>query len=80
MIAGGLNNNLDFLRDCVTFDARVPEENRALLFDPQTSGGLLVAIAPDAADAALENLREHQITAANIGRVLPKGASLLSVT
>ena len=80
MIAGGLNNNLDFLRDCVTFPASVPEENRALLFDPQTSGGLLVAISPDAADAALEILQRHQITAAKIGRVLPKGASLLSVT
>jgi selenide,water dikinase len=80
MIAGGLNNNLDFLRDCVTFAATVPEENRALLFDPQTSGGLLLAISPDAADAALEILQRHQITAAKIGRVLPKGASLLSVT
>jgi len=80
MIAGGLNNNLDFLRDCVTFPASVPEENRALLFDPQTSGGLLVAISPDAADAALEILQRHQITAAKIGLVLPKGASLLSVT
>jgi selenide,water dikinase len=80
MIAGGLNNNLDFLRDCVTFAASVPEENRALLFDPQTSGGLLVAIAPNVADTAIEILQRHQITAAKIGRVLPKGASLLSVT
>lgn len=80
MIAGGLNNNLDFLGDCVTFEANVPEENRALLFDPQTSGGLLVAIAPEAADVALEILQRHQIIAAKIGRVLPKGASLLSVT
>jgi len=80
MIAGGLNNNLDFLGDCVTFDAGVPEENRALLFDPQTSGGLLVAVSPDAAAAVLEMLQRHQVTAAKIGRVLPKGASLLSVT
>jgi selenide, water dikinase len=80
MIAGGLNNNRDFLRDCVTFAASVPEENRALLFDPQTSGGLLVAIAPDVADAAMEILQRHQISAAKIGRVLAKGASLLSVT
>jgi selenide,water dikinase len=80
MIAGGLNNNLDFLRDCVTFASSVPEENRALLFDPQTSGGLLVAIAPDVADATIEILQRHQIAAAKIGRVLPKGASLLSVT
>jgi len=80
MIAGGLNNNLDFLRDCVSFEASVPEENRALLFDPQTSGGLLVAIAPEAVDAAMETLQRHQITAAKISKVLPKGASLLSVT
>ena len=80
MIAGGLNNNLDFLRECVTFAASVPEENRALLFDPQTSGGLLVAIAAEAADVAIETLQQHQIAAAKIGRVLPKGSTLLSVT
>jgi selenide, water dikinase len=80
MIPGGLNNNLDFLGDCVSFAAGVPEENRALLFDPQTSGGLFVAIAREAADAAIEILQRHQIAAAKIGRVLPKGASLLSVT
>jgi selenide,water dikinase len=80
MIAGGLNNNLDFLRDCVVFNTSVPEENRALLFDPQTSGGLLVAIAPEAADVAMETLQRHQVAAAKIGRVLPKGSSLLSVT
>ena len=80
MIAGGLNNNLDFLRDCVTFAASVPEENRALLFDPQTSGGLLIAISADVADTAAEILKTHQIAAARIGRVLPGGATLLSVT
>jgi selenide,water dikinase len=80
MIAGGLNNNMDFLGDCVTFAAGVPEENRALLFDPQTSGGLLVAISPDDAEAALGILKGHHITAAKIGRVLPKGSSLLSVS
>lgn len=79
MIAGGLNSNLDFLRNCVTFAESVPEENRALLFDPQTSGGLLVAIAPDAADEAIKILQRHQIAPAKIGRVRPKGASILSV-
>jgi selenide,water dikinase len=80
MIAGGLNNNMDFLGDCVIFAAGIPEENRALLFDPQTSGGLLVAISADAAEAALGILQGRQIAAARIGRVLPKGASPLSVT
>jgi selenide, water dikinase len=79
-LPGGLKNNRDFLGDCVGFGETVPQEFRDLLFDPQTSGGLFVAIAPEAADAAIEILQRHQIAAAKIGRVLPKGASLLSVT
>ena len=79
MIPGGLNNNRDFIGDCADFAGAVPEENRALLFDPQTSGGLLVAISADAADRALEILEQHQIKASKIGRVLAKGRSLLSV-
>jgi len=79
MISGGLNNNLDFLGDCVTFSAGVPEEKRALLFDPQTSGGLLIALSPEVIDLALQLLREHAVIPHKIGRVLPKGGALLSV-
>ena len=79
MIPGGLKNNRDFLGDCVTFDARVPEESRALLYDPQTSGGLLIAIDPSAADQALKALQENGVAAAKIGTVRPKTTSLLKV-
>ena len=79
MIPGGLNNNRDFIGDCVDIAEAVPEENRALLFDPQTSGGLLVAISAGAADKALEIFQQHQVKASKIGRVLAKGRSLLSV-
>jgi len=79
MIPGGLNNNRDFIGDCADIAGAVPEENRALLFDPQTSGGLLVAVSADAAGKALEILEQHQIKASKIGRVLAKGRSLLSV-
>jgi len=79
MISGGLNNNLDFLVGCVQFAPGVPEEYRSLLFDPQTSGGLLVAVAPEAADRAMEILAQHNVTAHKIGRVLPKDGALLSV-
>ena len=37
-------------------------------------------VAAEAADVAIETLHQHQITAAKIGRVLPKGSTLLSVT
>ena len=79
MIPGGLNNNREFIGDCVHFADSVPEENRALLFDPQTSGGLLVALSPEFAAAAIQLLHERKLTVAKIGRVLPKAGALLSV-
>ena len=79
MISGGLNNNIDFLGGCVAFAGNVPEENRSLLYDPQTSGGLLIAVAPEAADRAMEILQQHNVTAHKIGRILPKDGAPLSV-
>jgi selenide,water dikinase len=79
MIPGGLKNNREFLRDCIGFRPGIPEEIRALFFDPQTSGGLLVAIAEQAAESALAMLGEHGIQAALIGRVLPRSSPLLAV-
>jgi selenide, water dikinase len=80
MIPGGLKNNREFLGDCVSFAPGVGEEHRALLYDPQTAGGLLVAIHPEAAGRAVEVLGMHGVSAARIGRVVPKGASLIHVS
>jgi selenide, water dikinase len=79
MIPGGLKNNREFIGDCVSFAAGISEENRALLFDPQTSGGLLIAIAPEMEEVALESLRAHQVKAAPVGRVIHKTSPLLRV-
>ena len=38
-----------------------------LLYDPQTSGGLLVAIAPDAVPAALAAMSRAGVTAHRVG-------------
>jgi selenide,water dikinase len=79
MLSGGLKNNREFLGDCVSFATNIPEEIRALLFDPQTSGGLLVALDPSQLDSAVSIFAKHGITAANIGRVLPKSSPILQV-
>ena len=71
-LAGGLKNNREFIGDCVGFADTVAEEFRNLLYDPQTSGGLLVAIARDAADAAVAALAQRGVPARVIGHVLPK--------
>jgi selenide,water dikinase len=79
MIPGGLRNNRDFLGDCVSFVSNIPEELRALLFDPQTSGGLLVALDPEQASVAIQLFARYGVTARNIGRALPKTSTLLSI-
>ncbi len=79
-LAGGLANNREWLEGCVEFAAGVAEEYRALLYDPQTSGGLLVAMAPEAADAAVAVLAKRNVTARRIGRVVAKGSPLLKVS
>jgi selenide,water dikinase len=79
MIPGGLNNNRDFIGDCVGFADDVPEEYRAILFDPQTSGGLLMAISPEAEQAALDCFERHNVKATRVGRVLKKSSPLLHV-
>jgi selenide,water dikinase len=79
MLPGGLKNNREFLGDCVEFAENVAEENRALLFDPQTSGGLLIALPPEHEDQAMERLAHHGVSAKRIGRVVPKTSKLLVV-
>jgi selenide,water dikinase len=52
-IPGGLKNNRDFVSSCVQFDRELPAELEALLYDPQTSGGLLIATADPPPEAAV---------------------------
>lgn len=65
-------------------DVGLPEgfaaEDRALLTDPQTSGGLLVSCDPAAVDAVLATFARHGFEAAAVvGRVLPRGEHALQV-
>lgn len=43
-----------------------------ILFDPQTSGGLLLAVAPQDADALEAELKEVGLPAAIVGKILEK--------
>jgi selenide, water dikinase len=78
-LPGGLKNNRDFIGDCVGFADSVPQEYRDLLFDPQTSGGLLISISPEFAEAALAALDRKGVSARRIGKVLTKTNPLLFV-
>jgi selenide,water dikinase len=78
-IPGGLINNREFVGECAEFAARVAQEFRDLLFDPQTSGGLLVAITADAAAEALRAMERYGVAGRQVGKVVSKRASLLYV-
>jgi selenide, water dikinase len=77
--SGGLNNNREFVESCVGFAPSVPGEFRALFFDPQTSGGLLVAVAPEAGNAIRTAFERHGIEASRIGDVIAKSSPLIEV-
>ncbi|MGB6495689.1 MAG: selenide, water dikinase SelD [Candidatus Acidiferrum sp.] len=78
-LSGGLKNNRAFVGDCAEFESSVPSEYQDLLFDPQTSGGFLVAVAVDHAAAALAAFARHGVSAHRVGRVLRKASPLIKV-
>jgi selenide, water dikinase len=50
VVPGGTKRNLAFAQEVVDFDAAVDPVQRLILADAQTSGGLLVAVAPERTD------------------------------
>jgi len=79
-LAGGLNANREFLEGCVEFADSVPEEYRRLLFDPQTSGGLLVAIEGSSLGPAIEALEGRGVGARKVGQVVARRSPLIRVS
>ncbi len=68
-IPAGLKNNRDFAYSCVEYRNELPSDVDQLLYDPQTSGGLLISMAESDA-AAFERAYPK---AYRIGRVTERG-------
>ena len=70
-IAGGSADNRHFFAPRVRFEESIDEYARMLLFDAQTSGGLLLCLPPDAAASFLEQARAEAVAAWVVGGVEP---------
>lgn len=77
---GGLTANLEFVSPLTGFAAHVPLELRRALCDPQTSGGLLIAVPRSRLGRLLDGLRRGKVREAHVvGRALRRGRKLLRV-
>lgn len=73
--SGGLRNNRDFVSTCVEFKTELAPEIEALLYDPQTSGGLLLSLPETDSAVLLEKHPEAYL----IGRVKNRAAKPIEV-
>jgi selenide,water dikinase len=76
LIPAGLYRNRDFRKGMVEFEPGVSTFQNDILFDPQTSGGLLMAVSPDKVNRMLDELHSAGVTNAMlIGEIIdnPKG-------
>jgi selenide,water dikinase len=72
-LTGGAARNVAYLEPLVEWGGTT-DEMRAILVDPQTSGGLLVALKPDQVDAF-----RSAVAAAVVGSVVPQGAQPIAL-
>lgn len=79
VLPGGSRANLAFLEGQVHFSPSLSMDQRYLLCDAMTSGGLLIAVPKERTASLLQGLKELPTPLAVIGRVISGKAGLLSV-
>lgn len=81
LVPAGAYSNREYRLGIIEAEVTVEEWMLDVLFDPQTSGGLLIAVAPEIADIMVERIREQGFpSAAVIGEVIadPQGRIILT--
>ena len=79
-VPAGSRANLMYVRDKMSWAEGITEEEQLILADAQTSGGLLIAVAPEKLDALIAGLAARGVgTRATIGEVVPGEGGRISV-
>jgi selenide,water dikinase len=79
MLTSGDKTNREYVGADVEIAGSVDENLVKLLFDPQTAGGMLIAIAAEKSDTLLNELTKHYPSAVGIGQVKERGLTGLVV-
>ena len=80
VVPGGTVSNLDYVKEVVEWDDRIPYVNRLLLCDAQTSGGLIIAVSAEKKQSLIDRLNDKgTLAAAHIGNILGHGAGKILV-
>jgi selenide,water dikinase len=80
LVPAGAYCNQRHLEGKTAIAGEIPELEKIILFDPQTSGGLLIALPEAEGEKLLKRLQEEGIKEASlVGEVLPRGENWISV-
>ncbi len=79
LIPGGAYRNLQYLGEKLHWDKDIEEVDKLILADPQTSGGLLMAVPGEKAEAAAAALRAAEVNGDIIGEVTASEEPLIYV-
>ena len=79
MLTGADKTNREYVGEDVSFAGGLDPNLMKLFYDPQTAGGLLLAIAEDKADDLLAELRRNYARAQIIGHVIAKRERVIVV-
>jgi selenide,water dikinase len=71
-LTGGCRRNREYLEDKVSVDRSVSAALQEIAFDPQTSGGLLIALPATSARRLVQKLRRAHVKTAVVGRATAK--------
>lgn len=69
ILPAGAYRNMDFVDNLVTVAPSVPQELSDILYDPQTSGGLLISVPGQRAGELMKRLEAEGVAAAIVGEV-----------
>jgi selenide,water dikinase len=80
LVPGGTKRNRNFRAHQIELDPALSPEMIDLLFDPQTSGGLLISVAKERSDELLNRLKKAGIKdAAIVGEIIPDPKGKITV-